>query len=101
MLQRIALVVAVLYVVWRILAAYGRRLGKTAPGADRFSRFSRNPRDRWARPERDPEAGREDLVSCASCGTLVPASRARLSADGRRVCSEACLRALEDGRTDG
>ncbi len=102
MLQRIALVVAVLYVVWRILSAYGRKLGRTTDGADRFSRFSRRERDRWARADGAEQAPpREELVACAACGTMIPASRARLSSDGRRVCSEGCRKTADAVRDDG
>ncbi len=102
MLQRIALVVAVLYVVWRIISAYGRKLGRTADGADRFSRFSRRGRDRWTPPlDAEPEPRREDLVECAACGTMIPASRTRLTADCRRVCSDVCGKAAGAVGGDG
>jgi hypothetical protein len=93
MLQRIALIVAVLSGVWRILSAYGRRLGRTTDGADRFSRFSRHGRDRWAQTDEGERGSREELIECAVCGTMVPASHSRLAEDGRQVCSEDCRRA--------
>ena len=49
-MQRILLVIVVLLVVWRLLAAIGRRLSTKAPGADSFSRFSpeaRRRRKQW------------------------------------------------------
>jgi hypothetical protein len=89
-MQRILLVVAVLLLVWRVLAAIGRRLIERAPGADSFSRYApeaRRRRRQWS----DRASGElEELVECAECGTFVPAGRALGGADGRRFCSQEC-----------
>ena len=89
-LQRILLVVLVLFVLWRLLVAYGRRLGRTGHGADSYSRFS--PRDR--RRRRDWAAGSEqrpdELVRCGHCGTYVPSRRALGSGTGAVFCSSEC-----------
>jgi hypothetical protein len=74
-MQRILLIVVVLLVVWRTLAAIGRRLSEKAPGADSFSRFSpeaRRRRQQWT----GGESGKaEELVECG---------------DNRAYCSEDC-----------
>ncbi len=95
MLQRILIIVLALYAVWRLLAAAGRRVAKSSPGADSYSRFSphqRRQRRQWAA---DPEVGVEKLVACSVCGTLVPSRRLLSAASGRVVCSEACRERLE------
>jgi len=89
-MQRILLIVVVLLVVWRTVAAIGRRLSEKAPGADSFSRFSpeaRRRRQQWA----GGESGKaEELVECTACGTFVPAGRALSDGDNRAFCSEDC-----------
>jgi hypothetical protein len=88
-MQRILLVIVVLLVVWRILAAIGRRLSEKAPGADSFSRFSpeaRRRRRQWT----GSGPGVEELVECIVCGTFVPAGRALSDGDSRVFCSEDC-----------
>jgi hypothetical protein len=95
LMQRILLIVIVLLVVWRILAAIGRRLSEKAPGADSFSRFSpeaRRRRQQWARGGAEEL---EELVECATCGTFVPVGRALSDGDSRVFCSETCRRQLE------
>ena len=88
-MQRILLIVAVLLVVWRILAAVSRRLSDRAPGADSYSRYSPE-----ARRRREQGSGNkppvEDLVECAACGTFVPAGRALTAGDQQVFCSEHC-----------
>ncbi len=84
-MRRLLLVVAILYVVWRVLNAMGRRLARRSPGADAFSRFSAAGRRRRGEAER--------LVPCSRCGTLVPASRALTDGSGRPVCGPACREA--------
>lgn len=93
MLQRILIVVLVLYVVWRLLSAAGRRADRVAPGADSYSRFSPQKR----RQRRESVKGAERLVECPVCGTLVPAPRLLTTASGRAVCSDDCRRRLEQG----
>jgi hypothetical protein len=88
-MQRILLVIIVLLVVWRILAAIGRRLSEKAPGADSFSRFSpeaRRRRRQWT----GSGPGVEELVECGVCGTFVPVGRALSDGDSRVFCSEDC-----------
>lgn len=105
MLQRILLIILVLYALWRILSAWGRRLGKEAPGADSYSRF--NPR---ARRQRRSSVGGvdqspEELVACSGCGTYVPVRRALTEGGGRFFCGEECREAHkltaahDDGRS--
>jgi uncharacterized protein len=86
-LQRILLIILVLYALWRIATAWGRRLGRESPGADSFSRF--HP-DKRRQRTRDQQADPEQLVACSHCGTYVPATRA-LTAGGDHVfCSPEC-----------
>jgi len=95
-LQRIALIVLVLFVLWRILSAFGRRLGQDAPGADSFSRFSpekRRRRRQRAAAEAEPP---EELVACSWCGTYIPVQRALPAGDGLRVCGTECRDALQN-----
>jgi len=91
-MQRILLLVVVLLVAWRILAAIGRRLSAKSPGADSFSHFSPEARRRRKQWSGDREEPVEELVECASCGTFVPAGRALSSGDSRVFCSEFCRR---------
>ena len=100
-MQRILLLVVVLLVAWRVLAAIGRRLSEKAPGADSFSRFSpqaRRRREQWSKGT----AGRvEELVECALCGTFVPSGRALPSGGGRVYCSEECRERAAVGSEHG
>jgi hypothetical protein len=96
MLYRILLLVAVLLVVWRLLASLGRRLDRDAPGADSYSRFSprkRRQRREWAASE--GAGGPERLVACSVCGTFVPTRRALTSESGGPFCGPACREASE------
>ena len=88
-MQRILLVVIVLLVVWRILAAIGRRLSERAPGADSFSRFSPEARRRRRQAGGDART-MEELVECTACGTFVPTGRALTDGSSRVFCSEDC-----------
>ena len=93
-LQRIVLLVVLLFVVWRLLAAWGRRMRGAQPGADSYSRF--NPQQRRQRREQfrqPPEA----LVTCDVCGTMIPAGRALSAAGERHVCGPECRARLERG----
>lgn len=90
LMQRILLVIVVLLVVWRTLAAIGRRLSEKAPGADSFSRFSpeaRRRRQQWAGGDANTL---DELVECAACGTFIPAGRALSDGDSRVFCGEDC-----------
>ena len=89
-MQRILLVVVVLLVAWRILAAIGRRLSEKSPGADSFSRFSPDARRRRRQWSGDRRKSVEELVECASCGTFVPTGRALSSGSNKVFCSEFC-----------
>jgi len=99
-MQRILIVVVVLLVAWRILAAIGRRLTERAPGADSFSRFSPQARRRRQQWPDGSRGGVEELVECTCCGTFVPAGRALASGDERIFCSEACRRQAADVSSD-
>ena len=58
MLQRILIVVLILFVVWRLLAMWGRRMRGAQPGADSYSRF--NPQQRRQRRDgKDLDATRQ------------------------------------------
>jgi hypothetical protein len=94
-MQRILLLVIVLFLVWRVLATVGRRLSREAAGADDFSRFSARRRDRRRRMEKTGDTSEEELVECAGCDTYFPATRVVISRDGRRFCSETCRGAAE------
>ncbi len=93
MLQRILLIILVLYALWRILSAWGRRLGKESPGADSYSRF--NPSARRQRKSRFDvvDQSPEELVACSQCGTYVPSRRALTAGGGQFFCGEECRNA--------
>ena len=93
LLTRVLVAVAVLYLTWRLLGGWGRRLQRHAPGADSFSRFSYHRRERIR--QRSDRGEGEDLIACEACGTMVPASRA-LTWEARVCCSEACRRRLQE-----
>lgn len=92
MLRKILLVVLVLYAIWRIVTAWGRRLGRDEPSADSFSRFSAKSKERRKRGQQ-PEP--EELVACDGCGTYVPTERALAADNGRHFCGESCRRTSE------
>jgi hypothetical protein len=90
-LQRILLVVLILFVVWRVLALFGRRSAREGHGADSYSRYS--PTARRRRREyrtRESEEPPEELVACARCGTHLPARRALSDGSGARFCGPSC-----------
>ncbi|MDX2437323.1 MAG: PP0621 family protein [Acidobacteriota bacterium] len=91
-MQRILIVVVVLLVVWRILAAIGRRLADRAPSADSFSRFSPEAKRRRTQWTGGSQKSVEELVECTRCGTFVPTGRALTSGEDRTFCSEECRR---------
>jgi hypothetical protein len=87
-MQRILILVAVLLLIWRFLAARTKRMAKTAAGADDFSRFSFRSRQRRQRQQRERA---DELLECANCGTYVPAERAlRSGDDGQVFCCQRC-----------
>ncbi len=100
MLQKILFVVLVLFVVWRLLSARGRRLGTDAPGADSFSRFSPIKRRRRRDWTRERNEGPERLVSCTHCGVFVPAERALAETSGAVFCSPNCREARQSRQPD-
>jgi hypothetical protein len=65
-MRRILILVIVLLVAWKVLAAWGKRLRQGGAGAEDFSRFSARSRDRRRRVQQDRLEGRE-LVACARC----------------------------------
>ena len=87
MLQRILLIILVLYALWRIVTAWGRRLGRDSPGADSYSRFHPDKRRQRTGGQ---QAGPEQLVACSRCGTYVPAPRALTAGGDRIFCSTEC-----------
>jgi hypothetical protein len=96
-MQRMLIIIAVLLVAWRLLAAIGKRLSERSPGADSFSRFS--PEARRRRPsatEREVRAV-EDLVECSVCGVFVPSGRALTSGEGTVFCSDICRHRAKTG----
>jgi len=95
-MQRIIIIVAVLYVLWRVLTAFGRRTAASGKGAEDFSRFNARSRDR-RRAAKERHAEDVDLIDCAHCGTFVPSDRALKSPDGVVFCSRKCEAALESG----
>lgn len=96
-MQRILLVVIVLYVVWRVLFAWGRRLQKGSSGAEDFSRFSARRGGSMGHDEPDAGLAGGQLVACELCGTCVPAERSLSTADGRKCCSRECCARLDAG----
>jgi len=89
--QRIAVIVLVLFVLWRVLTAVGKRLMKDSAGAEDFSKFSARRRDRRNRFRPSGGPGNDELVECAGCASWVPASRVSRANDGSAYCSEACM----------
>lgn len=93
-MQRILIVVIVLYVIWRVLHSWGRRMARGARGAEDYSKFSARRRGR------ETPSDNEELVGCATCGTLIPAGRAL--GDGRGAyCSESCRAAARERNGTG
>jgi hypothetical protein len=87
---RILFIVTVLYVIWRVLHVWGRKIVRGSRGAEDFSRFSarrRAPGRADGSPV--PRPGQE-LVECAGCGTYVPRARLVMGEDGQPYCSQAC-----------
>ncbi len=95
-MQRIIIIVAVLYVLWRLVTAIGRRSVASGKGAEDFSRFNARSRDR-RRAAKERQAENVDLIACAHCGTFIPADRALNSVDDVVCCSRKCVAALESG----
>ena len=99
-MQRILLIVVLLLIAWRVLAAFGRRLADQAPGADSFSRFSPEARRRRRQGPRGNQGTVDELVECTVCGTFVPAGRALSDGSGRVFCSQTCREQVGAGSQD-
>ncbi len=95
-MQRIIIIVALLYVLWRVLAALGRRTAASGKGAEDFSRFNARSRDR-RRAAKERQAENVELIACAHCGTFIPSDRALKSGVGAVCCGRRCADALESG----
>lgn len=85
-MRRLLFFIIILYVVWRVLNIVGRRLRRRAGVANPFRRGAGQDADRRGKTPATPE----QLVSCARCGTLLPASRAVRGANGKIFCSYEC-----------
>jgi hypothetical protein len=96
MFRRVLLIVLILFAIWRIVTAWGRKLDRSEPGADSFSRFSAKAKERRRRQEPEPE----ELVACDGCGTYVPMARALATGSDQHFCSESCRQASENAVGD-
>lgn len=99
-MPRIVFIVLALFLVWRVLAALGRRRFAGDLGADSYSRFS--PRRRRRRLDLDgaaEESSPEELCECLQCGTYVPRGRARVGEDGSVFCNQTCRSAYRKRRS--
>ena len=92
-MQRILILVAVLYLAWRLLSAWGKRIAGPGRGADEFSRFSRR---RARRGDGEEDTPGEELVPCDGCGTYIPENKVVTSPDGGTYCSHTCAVAARD-----
>jgi len=88
-MRRIAFVVLLLYVVWRVLKVWTSVVLKKSRGAEDYSRFS--PRNRQ---RKNTAEGAAELGCCSVCGTHVPTERLVGTGSGEFCCSEDCLRIL-------
>jgi hypothetical protein len=95
--QRILLIVVVLFIIWKVASAFGKRMSRQSAGADDFSRFSARRRDHRRRMRTAARGAQEELVECARCATCVPVGRALVAGDGRVYCSESCRDELTSG----
>jgi hypothetical protein len=95
------IIVVVLLVAWRILAAIGKRLSERAPGADSYSRFSPQARRRRKQAGEHSERSVEELVECTVCGVFVPTSRALTTGEEPVYCSEACRQKVGSDSSSG
>jgi len=97
--NRTLFIIIVLYLVWRVLHAYSRRVAEQSRGAQDFSRFSRRRREPDDESRQPVDTG-DDLTACARCGVLVPRGRVTRSGTGDLYCSDGCRDAvsIESGR---
>jgi hypothetical protein len=90
-MPRIVFFVLLLFVLWRVLSALGKRRSSSGLGADSYSRF--HPRQRRRRREMDAterSSKPEELLKCLSCGTYVPSERAIVGEGDHVFCSQSC-----------
>jgi hypothetical protein len=87
---RILFIVTVLYVIWRVLHAWGRKIVRGSRGAEDFSRFSARRRAAGRGDGKPVPTPGDELVECACCGTFVPRARLVKGDDGRLYCSQEC-----------
>jgi hypothetical protein len=92
-LQRVLLIVLVLYALWRIVTAWGRRLRRDGPGAESYSRFNPSERRKRSGAPSGESLAPEELVACSHCGTYVPARRTLTEGGGTVFCGDECRRA--------
>ncbi|MCD4750425.1 MAG: hypothetical protein K8R59_13730 [Thermoanaerobaculales bacterium] len=99
-MQRIIFLVLLLYVAWRVLAAWGRRTVRDGAGAEDFSRYSPRSRDRRRKNSQTADVG--ELTACSRCGTYVPSDRLVSDRDGRRrYCSDCETEVRETSSASG
>ena len=99
-MHRILIFVTALFIIWKLVAAFGKRSSKESSGADDFSRFSAKQRDHRRRMKNAAQQAQQELVECAECSTFVPAGRVLRNGDGPSYCSERC-RSAGTSRPDG
>ncbi len=90
-MSRIVFFVLVLFVLWRVFSALGKRAATGGLGADSYSRF--NPRQRRRRLDLDDSPGQdvpEELLRCVQCGTYVPDGRSVAGEGDDVFCSQTC-----------
>ncbi len=98
-MPRIVFIVLALFLMWRVLAALGRRRSAGDLGADSYSRFS--PRQRRRRLDLDgaaEEPSPEELCECQQCGTFVPRGRALAGDGGSVFCNQTCHKEYRERR---
>lgn len=91
LMPRVVFIVLALFLVWKVVAALGKRKSVRDLGADSYSRFS--PRQRRSRLDLDGEAEKsapEELSECTECGTFIPRERGISGAGDGFFCSRSC-----------
>ena len=90
-MHRILLIVTVLYVIWRVLNVWGRKIVRGSRGAEDYSRFSARRRAPGRADGSPVSKPGEELVECAGCQTFVPRARMTMGKDGRLYCGHDCV----------